>query len=343
MIQKDLLSATISNLRFPLMIGIVLIHSKIGGGDFEHLCSDILPSACVPIFFMMSAFLFFYDWKGGMCDFSDTTPKLKKRLTSLVVPYLFWISLTIGIFAALHIFVPSMINPDFENVPEWGWQNYLTAYWNGSGGFPISYPLWFLRNLIVMTYCAPVFYLLVYKMRFVRWIALLGFTIMYFMDDSGTVMGLFYFYCGVLLAWWLNSGHVIKHNILYPVWFASCAIFILLVVLDLCNISLFASQMSLMRLVESVCLIGIFVKLTKTGLKVPNWLGECSFFIYLFHALPLLVISRVLVGILHPASALMLIVAYLLNITIIVVVSIAAYYILKKIFPRVTSFITGGR
>lgn len=343
MILNDKLSITISNIRFPLIVGVVLIHGKIGIDNFQHLCSDLLPSACVPIFFMMSAFLFFFDWKGDIYKFSHTTSKLKKRLRILVIPYLFWNTLTIMCFATMHIFLPSMINSEFENVPKWGWQDYLAAYWNGSGGFPISYPLWFLRDLILMTYCAPLFYLLVYKMGMIRWIALVCFTFMYFANDSGTVMGLFYFYCGVFFAWCLNCGYEIKRKTANLVCVISILLFVLLIISNLYDLPLVTGHTSLMRLTGAIGIVGVFFNLTERGFRLPTWLGDCSFFIYLFHALPLLVISRVLIAVLHPTSSIMWSLIYLLNITIIVAVSIAAYYILKKKFVRVTSFITGGR
>lgn len=78
MMNNEMLqSRTIAFLRFPLIVGVVLIHSKmsdvvIGGvkmanvtdypvfEKFMHLFSEIFPAIAVPLFFFISGFLFFY-------------------------------------------------------------------------------------------------------------------------------------------------------------------------------------------------------------------------------------------------------------------------------------------
>ncbi len=80
--DKELLSQTISFLRFPLIVGVVLIHSQFIGvvingveqvettdypvfSAVSYLVSNIFASVAVPLFFFFSGFLFFYAIGGG--------------------------------------------------------------------------------------------------------------------------------------------------------------------------------------------------------------------------------------------------------------------------------------
>ena len=64
---------------------------------------------------------------------------------------------------------------------------------------------------------------------------------------------------------------------------------------------------------------------------------------YAFHGFPILVLSRVIVGILHPNNTIIWLGCYWGCFVIIVLMSIALYFALKKFFPKFTAFITGGR
>ena len=79
--DTQLQSETISYLRFPLIVAVILIHSSISSGtinwlmgtygEFGHgtydsvsfLISDVIARMAVPVFFLSSGFLFFYNTK----------------------------------------------------------------------------------------------------------------------------------------------------------------------------------------------------------------------------------------------------------------------------------------
>ena len=103
MTNDELLSKTISYLRFPLIVGVVFIHNKmaeinvqgdiVSYDDWPWLTytmdffSSVLPTIAVPLFFFISGFLFFYK-----VDFDKNVyiKKLKSRYHTLVIPYLIW-------------------------------------------------------------------------------------------------------------------------------------------------------------------------------------------------------------------------------------------------------------
>ena len=70
-LSEKLQSDTITWLRFPLIVGVVFIHDNITLGQNSEiinpfwfdcvirLFSDVFPRVCVPLFFIISGFLFF--------------------------------------------------------------------------------------------------------------------------------------------------------------------------------------------------------------------------------------------------------------------------------------------
>lgn len=98
-----------------------------------------------------------------------------------------------------------------------------------------------------------------------------------------------------------------------------------------------------MRVSGTISYILICIMLTKNSILIPKCLRDCSFFVYLFHSLPLMVTGRVLVNILKPNTTILLIAAYILNVVIIIGSGVLIYYFLRKFFPRITLIMCGGR
>ena len=94
------------NMRFPLVVGVVFIHSFGYGGDFVfsdidfsnlstldifnlfRVCiSHVLMHVCVPLFFFISGYMYFL---GKDFSFPIYVNKTKRRVRSLFVPYIIW-------------------------------------------------------------------------------------------------------------------------------------------------------------------------------------------------------------------------------------------------------------
>lgn len=91
-------SAAISLCKIALMAGVVLIHSSVlaylspetatGWGAFlVTFISEGLASACVPLFYFLSGYLFFARWTFTWNGYKS---KLRRRMWSLLVPYILW-------------------------------------------------------------------------------------------------------------------------------------------------------------------------------------------------------------------------------------------------------------
>lgn len=98
------LSKTITFLRFPLIVAVVFIHTDLfnataGGASpvneglfpmyslLRHVISEELARIAVPLFFFVSGFLFFYRSEFSLKTYGQ---KLKKRVRTLLIPYIFW-------------------------------------------------------------------------------------------------------------------------------------------------------------------------------------------------------------------------------------------------------------
>ena len=110
--NNDRLSKTIMFLRFPLIVAVVFIHTNLADvmingrllvneGQFpihdlfRHIITNELARIAVPLFFFISGFLFFYHTDFSMKMYKQ---KLKKRVRTLLVPYLFWNTVVFLIF-----------------------------------------------------------------------------------------------------------------------------------------------------------------------------------------------------------------------------------------------------
>lgn len=197
MTKDSSISNTISNLRFPLTLGVVFIHFSMADGFNYHgvvyglenpsffffvvnLFSEVLSRVCVPLFFFISGFLFFYN-----VNFSKEIyyKKLKSRARTLLLPFLLW-----NILAAIVILGKSILPfyPDVSIIFS------LDRLWNtlfynldGNGiivgpsylvpsvASPLNIPLWFVRDLMVMALLSPIHYWMI-KMTGILYIVTLS-------------------------------------------------------------------------------------------------------------------------------------------------------------------------
>ena len=155
-------------LRFPMIILVTFAHSYGGvTEDFSLLSSDwntyeflkllvsqTLVKVAVPVFFIMSGYLFFANvekWSNRVYK-----AKMLKRAKTLLLPYLIW---NLLMALKLKTFSWSMLwvywNPAGRQIDWLGQEQLMTA--------PANMPLWFLRDLMVVSLLTPIIYILVRK------------------------------------------------------------------------------------------------------------------------------------------------------------------------------------
>lgn len=95
MTNEELLSRTVNFLRLPLIIGVVMIHSRIGTSyiaegvypiytTISHIISNILARVAVPCFFIFSGYFFFRKVDHFTTDVYRE--KLFKRARTVLLP-----------------------------------------------------------------------------------------------------------------------------------------------------------------------------------------------------------------------------------------------------------------
>jgi peptidoglycan/LPS O-acetylase OafA/YrhL len=203
-------SERIRILRFPLICGVVLVHAldnicnraradgenlKLGGADgaLQALLNFALGRLSVPLMFWIAAYLLFGSY---VPTWDCLAKKWANRVRSLVLPYLLWNALLLLLILAMG----AVGRLSVDSVPAWVFEyksldGVASAFWS-----PVDYPLWFVRNLIVLVALAPVFYWLC---RRVPWLLLLASGTFWWLspyDASSLGRSLFWFSLGAVCA-----------------------------------------------------------------------------------------------------------------------------------------------
>lgn len=189
-------SNIISLLRFPLIVGVVFIHSlSLTHGDYPiydllySLITETLCSVCVPLFFFFSGYLFFLNIEKLNIDVYIS--KLNKRVKTLVIPYVFWNLFVVAIIGIGQFFLPSLFTGAFKNVMDFDLKDWVSIFYCSLGSNkPIAYQLWFLRDLILMIAITPLLFWLCKYLK-LWWIAALF--VLSFIGVPSIVTGLSFF------------------------------------------------------------------------------------------------------------------------------------------------------
>lgn len=204
-------SKIISFVRFPMIVGIVLIHSRLPKPmdctatpiyDYvvEKGCIGTFMRVCVPLFFMISGYLFFANVAENFGK-TEYFSKLKSRLHSLLKPYLFYNALAVVLFLIMGLMRPDLQSGFTPVVSEWNAPLVVSLFWDYGKNIPIVPQFWFIRNLMVIVLLTPFIYFLIKKVGyfFVSVLGCLWVLNVWEFGIPGT-MGLFFFSLGAAMA-----------------------------------------------------------------------------------------------------------------------------------------------
>jgi len=351
-------SQRIDLLRFPLIVGVVLIHAyetsvSLASGAIgtsqtnfvtefvRNLISQGFARTAVPLFFLMSGYLFFLGFDFTMEKYFE---KLKSRIKTLLIPFLFWNVATLVLIALAQAIPATQVLFSGRNasISSYGISDYLTAIF-GIGRMPIAYQFWFIRDLMLLILLSPVINLAnkhgsipFIFLLLVCW--LLGVWPVYAPSDEAT----FFFCTGAVLG---ASGTGLFINDRYGV--AVIAAYLPIVVADV----LFIQEAFHPYLHRLGVVLGVVAALFLTKLILASRhlksallsLSAASFFVYATHE-PLLTVARkVAYKIMAPQSSLLVLALYFVIPTLVITFLVVAYRILWGISPRIVSIVTGGR
>ena len=348
------ISKLITDLRTPLLAGVVFIHST---PNFNSLNIDSFftwffglygPSICVPCFFLISGFLI-YSGDENAISYNEYISKIKKRFNSLILTYIIW---------NLLCFIVR-----FPTLPELHWRSIWRIFivWNQviNNGFtelssPIDGPLWYIRDLIGCVIISPIIY---YALRRFSLVSILFLLLWWFSDIYPFIPGfssvsICFFSIGI----WLRTVSAkrmeqIRH-------FISIKTVLILIIIGLiCTainwmIKLGVLEYSILRTISyklfilSAGLVVIYIIYyisRKNAMPVViNKIGQNNFIVFALHAILVGIISTVVRHIPYMKDA-------GLFVTLIIVGFITFFSsiffaeILKRLSPTVYRYLNGGR
>ena len=176
--QKEIFKRRSDLIKFILTFGVVWGHalnwkvyslSELSTGfsafvyQLEYNCF-VLFGLMVPMFYFLSGFSYF-----GNYTLATTLDKWKRRFFTLLIPWLCWNTIIWGLNILIRQIpsIASHLNTDAEyklTLRSW----FITGLMNSADG-----PMWFIKNLIVLTLLSPAIYLLI-KNKYVGIAAISG-------------------------------------------------------------------------------------------------------------------------------------------------------------------------
>lgn len=377
MTNDELLSKTISYLRFPLTVGVVFIHFSLAKGLNIHgikhgldnpewffyivnLISEVLARIGVPLFFIISGFLFFYRKEFNYLVYKD---KLKSRSITLLVPFILWNIIAIiwhmkcflpGISSfyrpvEVHLSFIRILNTFFCNTNNSGILVGPVSTEDATGIYPIDIPLWYVRDLMLMVILSPVIYEFIKRIGgwFVAIVGLLWF-FSAFVIPKGSYVGmvvtaLFFFSWGAFYS--INKGNIVlsfRKFKFAPIIY--CIIAIVDVLTKGMEFNGYIHKTGiLVGVVSAVVIVSYMIESERV--KVNTTLASSSFFIFALHQLFIGDVGKFAFTMLHipennPFAMLGL---YVIVPLFSVFVCLVLYILLKKYTPRICNVLTGGR
>ena len=359
-------SREIRVLSFWGMIAVVLCHSynytdlfllpttrltegMQAGPMIEFFFSNAIVKFCTPVFFTISGYLFFASvQKFTLSLYLD---KIRSRLRSLAVPYIFWVVLwsLIGLLL-MKVFGKETFPILQEKLGDWP-ENIL----GGVYYHPLPFQFWYIMDLLKISLLSPLIYLLVVSMK---GFAVVLFLVLWMLDVSiphltsmevplfftlGTFLATDGVRCGLLSE---SRPRPRKEWLTVPFcWIVFCAAYTLMsalasthpvpdhVLFIMSRLCTLLGVCSVFILVDFVC--GQAPK--QAGLKIP----DSTFLLFALHEpLQHMIFQRILSS--GGSHALHLLLYFGLPVIIILLVS-GIGRMLKRIAPRFWAFLTGGR
>lgn len=337
------------------IIFVLYIHSRFQPNEIMWMAyydkiqlftSEMIGRCAVPLFYLISGYLFFMKVPDGVKSIGR---KIRKRIKSLLIPYFIGCVFFVIFysFIALLPWTSNLINSSSSIMPLFQ-KPYsiilISIFYDGGTGYPCAFQLWFLRDLILIVATSPLWYLC---LKHLKWgFVAVVFVLTYFDVPHVPFYSLF---------WFVLGGQLTKVKIeMGGNGRTKVAIFGLFLFLIISIIQLFFPDIinwSLLRI--PIILLGIIgawglydVVFGKDfSLSRHQWFAtacQFTFFIYLFHE-PTLNIVRKLIVIVLGKNELGYLTSYLISPWIFTVCAVFVGLLFRKYLPRVYDVCTGGR
>ncbi len=301
----------------------------------EDFFSYGITRIAVPLFFIISGFLFFKNKP----SYKVILTQIIKRFKTLIIPYFLCAFLGIIIYFVLQNIPQSKSFFNSKLVSNFTFSDWVNAIFV----LPIPYQLWFLRDLIILVFLSP---LLLFLLNYLNvWLILLSFTVWMIGLNTTFLTGesLFFFITGAYTAVYLPKVLLIKNNkgnLFIVLWIA----FMLLK--QIFNFFDFSENLEFIILKISI-LFGIIAfwhiyDIFHNSFNHFSKFVPYSFFIYLVHE-PLLTIIKKSFFFALPKTELNYLLAYFVTPTLTIIICIWLGILVKRYCLPVYNMFTGNR
>ncbi len=353
--MKELELRVFNFLRFPLILGVLFIHNygniilnsyeEISGLAYlsellKVLISQVLARLSVPIFFLMSGYLFFFNID-KFC-FKSYKNKILSRIKSLVIPFVFWNLLVLLMYYIAQDIpqISSFFSGENKLIRNYKIYDFCDAI-IGYSGYPISYQFWFIRDLVIVSILTPILYLFIRKLE---WKGIIILFIFWFLNSEKfyipSFAAIFFFTLGSYFSI-MNLDLLKTTNLIFIL---SVILYPLIAIIDVftkySNFNIYIHNLGIiLGIIFIFNIISYLIENRRVKEKVL--LAEASFFIFAIHEPILTLLRKILLKVYKSHSDIFLLCVYIICPIIIVFGSVLIYCYLKKFFPVFLSFITG--
>lgn len=258
----------------------------------------------------------------------------------MLIPYIIWNFIVICLLWLTEMFIPGMMSGLKKSVVEWSETDWLYNLYTS----PISYQFWFIRDLIILCILSPIIYFCIKYGRLAYIMALFFlwvFNIWYEIPGI-SIMGIFSFsigaYCSIKKRIVVNvlSDHVILLGIVYGI------LSLLEITIQQETWLLYYHNVNMF--IGMIFIVAFIAKLHLNGYKIENpILTQCSFFIFAYHVMPLVLVLKLCIRIVPVNNDVTLILIYFSSTFIVILFGILLGTFLDKYFPTLYRLISGGR
>ncbi len=351
-------SLRLNLLRFPLVVLIVFLHAysntvvfsdeEIGIRDsifivdfVRNFVSQGVARIAVPVFFLMSGYLFFL---GFELSKESYLIKLKSRTKSLLIPFFFW-NITTLLIIALAQAIPmtqTFFSGKHPLVATFSVFDYLNAI-IGFTHSPISYQFWFIRDLIILVLLAPLVNIINRRLP----LSFLGLILICWIIDLWPIYvpsseSLLFFSFGAYLA-------STKKSLFYFDDFGKIVVvlYLVFVTIDvLTRTHAFSPYLHKIGIVLGASAALCSTKFVAQNERLQSLIGRlssASFFVYAIHEPLLTILRKISYKLISPSSPSTILVLYIFIPTITILFAVVAYRGFARVAPGPASIVTGGR
>lgn len=303
-----------------------------------ELISHNIGRLAVPMFFVISGYFFFN--KTSVNDWSVAVygKLLHKRIRTLLLPYILWNTIYWGLVYLKNVCSLSLYSYE---------QDILSSSWYSlfiDG--PVVYPLWYLRDLIVMCLISPIIFIV---LRYLRIIGVLFLFVGYVLTVECGIPGfsstaIFYFVFGAYMGLYKENMVIWAKRFHY---IAVVFVFIFLGILPFLN--QYAVYEYLVRLyiplgcVVFLATMSIFYDKSPLLIHKLKDLSRYVFFVYAVHTIYLINWISAFYGRILPQGYIGGLISYLLVVPTTIGICILLYKIMERVLPECLSLLVGGR